>query len=359
MGTNNDLYVYIIERTMAMRNPNGYGSVYKLSGKRRKPFVARKTNGFDDRGYPIYEIVGYYADRKEAIMALAAYNKNPLMIDSSQITFQEVFDLWKKQKYDSASATTVNGYNAAFKNSPSLHKMKFQDIKTLHMDDAILNCSLRLGSLRKMKILYQQLYAYAMANDIVAKNYADYVKLPDREENVTREIFTKSEIDKLFAVADTMPYVDSILTLIYTGLRPGEMLNLALDDINLKEMYFVVTKSKTEAGRGRAVPINEKLKPFFEKRFQDNKAYLFEHKGKKITYSYYYRSIFTPLMEELGLNVKHRPHDCRHTFATLLNNAGANKTSIKDIIGHSTVAMHEKVYTHKDIEELRKAIDLV
>lgn len=50
--------------------------------------------------------------------------------------------------------------------------------------------------------------------------------------------------------------------------------------------------------------------------------------------------------------MKHKPHDCRHTFATLLSNA--NATAIKKMIGHESYATTEKIYTHKNIEELRK-----
>ena len=46
-----------------MKNPNGYGSVVKLSGNRRKPYCARKTSGWNDKGYPIYSVIGYYANR--------------------------------------------------------------------------------------------------------------------------------------------------------------------------------------------------------------------------------------------------------------------------------------------------------
>ncbi|WP_146553674.1 tyrosine-type recombinase/integrase [Rummeliibacillus sp. SL167] len=55
----------------------------------------------------------------------------------------------------------------------------------------------------------------------------------------------------------------------------------------------------------------------------------------------------------------HRPHDCRHTFATLMDNADANKLSIKRIMGHASKDITDKVYTHKDIEQLLKAIDLI
>lgn len=57
--------------------------------------------------------------------------------------------------------------------------------------------------------------------------------------------------------------------------------------------------------------------------------------------------------------MKHTIHDCRHTFATLLSNANANKTTIAKIIGHSDYEITKNIYTHKDINELKKAIDLI
>ena len=65
-----------------MKLPNKYGSVYKLSGKRRKPWAVRKTVGWKQvpekmKSYPIYEFIGFYATRSEALQALAAYNEDP------------------------------------------------------------------------------------------------------------------------------------------------------------------------------------------------------------------------------------------------------------------------------------------
>lgn len=341
-----------------MRLPNGYGSVHKLSGKRRRPYIAKKTIRFDDRGYPVYQIIGYYEERKQAMLALAEFNKNPLAIDADKITFAELFEIWKAKKFDGATTSTINGYNAAFKNSPSLHDMKFADIKTMHLDNAITNCKLGHGSLKKMKVLYQQLFAYAMANDIVTKDYSEYVKLGENKDKPVRIPFSQQEIDKLFMAEPTTPYIDTILILIYTGIRPGELINLRPDDVNLAEKYFIVTESKTEAGQNRPVPIHAAILPYFERRMAAKTKYLImAPKNKQMSYDYYYRSIFQPIMEQLDMD--HRPHDCRHTFATLLNNKGANSTSIKNMIGHTSFAFTEKTYTHKDIEELRKAIDLL
>ena len=79
-----------------MRLPNGYGSVVKLSGNRRKPFMIRKTKGFNDKGHPIYTIIGYAETREEGLQLLADYNKNPYDVDASKITLEDLFEKFKK-----------------------------------------------------------------------------------------------------------------------------------------------------------------------------------------------------------------------------------------------------------------------
>lgn len=70
-----------------------------------------------------------------------------------------------------------------------------------------------------------------------------------------------------------------------------------------------------------------------------------------------YLDHFKTLMDQLGM--KHKPHDCRHTFATLMSNAGADMVSLQKIIGHASYNTTANTYTHKDIDELKKAIDLI
>ena len=58
------------------------------------------------------------------------------------------------------------------------------------------------------------------------------------------------------------------------------------------------------------------------------------------------------------LEMKHTPHECRHTFRTKLDSAGANKKSIDLMMGHKSKDVGERIYTHKTIEELKEAIEL-
>lgn len=81
-----------------MRLPNGYGSVYKLSGNRRKPWVARKTIGFNEKAYPIYKIIGYYSSKANALEALVEYNKDPFDLDTVKMTFTDVFKDFYEEK---------------------------------------------------------------------------------------------------------------------------------------------------------------------------------------------------------------------------------------------------------------------
>lgn len=55
----------------------------------------------------------------------------------------------------------------------------------------------------------------------------------------------------------------------------------------------------------------------------------------------------------------HTTHDCRHTCATLLDNFGANPNAIRRILGHAGGDVTDRVYTHKAIRQLRKAINLI
>ena len=90
------IFVLIFKKGTFMRLPNSFGSVYKLSGKRRKPWAARKTVGWKTiedtmQCHPVYAFIGYYATRAEALQALTAYNENPYDLKADTITFKEVY----------------------------------------------------------------------------------------------------------------------------------------------------------------------------------------------------------------------------------------------------------------------------
>ena len=80
-----------------MKLANGVGTVYKLSGNRRNPYIVRKTVGWDidtktGKRKQQYITIGYAPTRAKGLEMLMDYNKNPYDIEASKITFAEVFE---------------------------------------------------------------------------------------------------------------------------------------------------------------------------------------------------------------------------------------------------------------------------
>lgn len=104
-----------------MKLPNGFGSVYKLSGRRRRPWVAAKTFGweFDEKGQKVkqkQQAIGYYATRQEAMTALVQYNENPYDLNFNKTTFSEVYEKWSEEYFPTLSnASSIRTITAAYK----------------------------------------------------------------------------------------------------------------------------------------------------------------------------------------------------------------------------------------------------
>ena len=91
-----------------MRMPNSFGSVYKLPGKRRRPYVARKTMGYTAEGQQIKKIIGYSETKQGAIQLLADYNNNPFDVDIAGISVIRLFDQWLPWKIKTSDIMTKN-----------------------------------------------------------------------------------------------------------------------------------------------------------------------------------------------------------------------------------------------------------
>ncbi len=342
-----------------MRNPNGYGTIEKLSGNRRKPYGVRVTIGWDDvNDVPIRKYLSYFELAKDAQIFLAKYNENPYLYLNKQ-TFEQVYESWSATKYPTIAESSVNTYTNAFSYCSSLLKLEMIDIKLIHLQNAVDSADDKYPTKCKIISFLNQVCDYAMKNDIIMKDYSKFLTPGVNNQESSSSPFSKDEIDRLWqAYNDGIKWVDVVLMLIYTGFRIGAFLNIKLSDINMEEKY-IIGGIKTEAGKNRIVPIHHKIYPIIEKIIAENKSeYLvYNHKYNKMTYSNFQRDKFMKLMD--FLDMKHTIHDTRHTFATLLNNADANHTSIKKLVGHKNFTTTEKIYTHKDIEELRKAVEKI
>ena len=338
-----------------------------MSGKRRKPYMVRKTAGWEydpekDKMVQKYLIVGYAATRAEGLQMLAEYNQNPFDVKASKATFQEVYDQWSKAKFPTISKSNVHGYEASYKVCGTLYNRTFKDIRLVDLQFVVDTCGKNYPTLKKLKSLFNQLYGFAIKNDICSKDYSQYVdiarykdKNPDKRD---RTKFDRGEIDRLWELSAD-PYYQIVLMLIYNGCRISELLNVKKADVHLDEQYFDVVKSKTENGI-RKVPIADKVLPFYRAWYEGSECDRLLHTPDQEPFDYrnYYDSYWTPLMEQIGF--EHKPHDTRHTCISMLAEAHVDQTMIKKIVGHSgAMTLTERVYTHLDIQALVEAINQI
>ena len=336
-----------------MKNPNGYGSVVRLSGNRRRPFTARKTTGWNDKGQPIYLTIGYYASREEGMIALAEYNKNPYDIDKRNISLKELYQKWSETILPKLGKSLQSSLKSAYKHMNKLNELKYRDIRSFQMQDTIDNCGCGYSTQAAIKNLWGYLDRFAMEMDVIQKMYSVLTtSAPVTESN--RTPFTEDEIKTLWEHAEE-PWVDTVLIMLYSGWRIIEFLTLETANVDM-DNQTMKGGVKTRNGKDRIVPIHPAVLKFIEARFNPTSKYLITDQGKPMSEEYY-RDIFKDTLSRYG--IKHTPHETRHTFRTRLDSAGANKKCIDLMMGHKSKDVGERVYTHKTLEELRTAIELI
>lgn len=365
-----------------MKNPNGWGSVYNLNGKkskdskkrpnRRKPWVALAPAYMADGKY-VKRTIGTFATRAEAMNALEKYrNKSPKDITKMKMTFGEIWlDYCQSNKYKNLSKSTQDCYRAAFSKFAPLHRKEFAQIRTGEFQ-AIIDEYATLGqsrsSLNNIKVVCDLISEYAIKNDIIAKSYSQFIEMPKKEKSGKRAL-TDLEVQKIkLGAQNGVPYADWLLILCYTGWRISEMLELTQFQYDRKAQTLT-GGNKTEAGKNRVVPVHPYIQPYVEKWANLGGETIFcravqadggeDAKYVKVTADYFRKHILPTLLENLGLDPTIKPHECRHTFVTNLQKNGANKAYIQRLVGHSSKDVTDQVYTHADLDALRRTIEML
>ncbi|MEZ7499197.1 tyrosine-type recombinase/integrase [Flavobacterium sp. Arc3] len=153
-----------------------------------------------------------------------------------------------------------------------------------------------------------------------------------------------------------------IIDLFYTtGIRRTELIHLKISDISFANGTIKVLGKRNKERILPILPIVvEQLSLYIRERshvesIRDFDCLFIAKKGLKLNESFVYRlinSYFSPVSEK----VKKSPHILRHTFATHLLNNGADLNSVKELLGHSSLASTQ-VYTHNSLAELKKVYE--
>ena len=148
-----------------------------------------------------------------------------------------------------------------------------------------------------------------------------------------------------------------IIDLLYTsGMRRAELIHLKMQNINLSAATIKVLGKRNKERIIPVLPIViDQFSSYIKERRSlevvDSDYFFLTKKGLKLNESFVYRLINT-YFSTVSEKVKKSPHILRHTFATHLLNNGADLNSVKELLGHSSLASTQ-VYTHNSLSSLK------
>lgn len=297
---------------------------------------------------------------------LSDYNKAMFSIETENApTFEELFHKYYLDKFGQEyghkgeKKSMENSMSAAYKNSKKLHDTPFRNIKADQIQEIVDSVAEKrsYSSAELVITLFNQVSNYALANDLIEKNYTQFVRIKIEDDDEHGVPFTEEEIESLWANKDK-PFVDTILIYCYSGFRINELAQMPLEDINLKEKTFK-GGLKTKYSRERTVPIHSKVYDLVKNRYNKKFKSLIYHDGEKNISESKYRKHFDKALKECGIMEKHTPQDCRHTCNSMLIKAKADRVIRYKIMGHSGKDINEKVYSHLTVEQLREELEKI
>ena len=377
-------------KTKYPKLPNGWGQIRHLGKGRRNPYgvYPPATEEYDNGQKKTPPALCYVSDRMVGLAVLTAYhagtykpgdevliekqmrttevgkkfferiladyNKAMFQIEpESSPTFKEVFEKYYLDKFEveydheGPKKGMEASMTAAYKNSRQLHDVPMRDIKAEDFQSALDAVCARLAhsSAELVLTLFHQVSRYALANDLIDKDYSAFVRIKSPDDDEHGVPFSEDDLKTLWKHRDD-DIVEMLLIMCYSGYRISEYKTM---DINLKDMYFQ-GGLKTQAGKNRIVPIHSAILPLVRKRLRRCGALL------PVSDALFRKRMYSTLLD-LKIE-KHTPHDCRHTFSALCERYEVREADRKRMLGHA-LDLTNGVYGHRTVEELRAEIEKI
>ena len=323
-----------------MRRPNGCGGVRKLSGKRRHPYQAVVSAGkyIVNNEVRIKQVsLGCYATKKEALEALGQWQASHLRADLMYMTVRDIYNEIK----DSWTPAMLIHMRAVFKRYEVLADMKLCNIKTFTIESVELP-PLSQSTHNAIRMFWHAIFIFGIENDIVVKDYSQYIKFKETKDKVKKEIFTPDEIkilkqEKLFRI------------LLYTGMRINELLSMKKENVYKEDgvLCFHVLDAKTEAGN-RIIPVHSAIMKDIKNSGPRIVKMAYMTASRKLDF----------YIEKYNFG-KHTLHDFRRTFASYAKSCGVDEYYRKCLMGHAQGNITDSVYTQAFVKDLKDQIEKI
>lgn len=365
--------------------------------------VMAKTKKRDDGRYQKNITVGRNADgsyirktvyantQKELekkIHDLTTQLNSGIRIQENTITFAQMADLWLNVYHPQASVTWKYQNEQLLRNYlvPSIGGMLITELHQLHLQMIITNMAkkgLSTSSMNKVKNIAHAVMQKAVGSDLIMRNPFVDIEVPSIRPT-QRLPLTPEQVEIVTRNWEGHRWGIGAMIMLYAGLRRGELFALEWSDIDFKKRVIHVDKAlcifkgtsflkgpKSEAGI-RDVPIPDILYNALCKVRGIGGLVCPSVHGEIISYSSYKRGwdSYMNYLNECagGSNAKggqpHKQvfesftaHQLRHTYATILFDAGVDVKSAQRFLGHADIEVTLEIYTHLSSYKVEKAVD--
>ena len=208
-------------------------------------------------------------------------------------------------------------------------------------------------------------YRFLLYHNYIDTDPSELIEMPKKELHLP-DVLSVEEINAMIAQIDLSTNEGhrnrAIIEMLYgSGLRVSELVELKLSNMYREEGYMLIQGKGSEQ---RLVPISPEAEKWFGFWMQDRAhwdikpeytdiAFLNRY-GRQLTRAMVF-TIIKDLTRKAGIQKTVSPHTLRHSFATHLLQNGADLRIIQQLLGHENITTTE-IYTHVDIQDLRKAI---
>lgn len=324
---------------------NGQGTVYKRSSGK---WQAEVTLGYyykNGKRFRKKLTKGGFEKKKDAVAYLSVLFGEKEK--KKHITVSELWELFKNSKYEKLSSSKKTAYNIAYKKIEN--ELGYQNIDELNVTDLQQIVDKKGASYytkRDIKNLLSHFYKLALQDDYCDRNKAAYIILPELKTE-EREIFSDNDINILWNdfEASNSIITSHILIMLYTGMRPGEMLTIKKENINL-EQQFLTGGIKTKKSRNRKIIIPNKILPLVKQLILSGESKLLT----PYTSDSDFYDDWIKKRTELGLSARLVPYCCRHTYITRLTSLKISPAMLQELAGHEDYDTTLD-YTHLSVAE--------
>ena len=377
-----------------VRHVKNVGSVY--FDNTTSQWTGQVENGKYANGRVKYKRF-YSTSQEDVILKMKEFIKKTQLIDQDKtdtnlILVKDFFENYlvniKKAKLKPTSYTR-DCLTCRSNILPYIGEYYLTDLNTKIIQNELINALLAKGyshsTIHKAYILTNECLRYAYKQEIIPKNPCDFVEEPQKKIfSQTKDIrfFNDEEIQdfKLAALTQengTFVYNNglALVSLIYTGLRSGELLALKWKDIDFENNYIkvhsniavfynensdreVVVQDGTKTRKSRIVHMTKSASKYLSelKELRNPKAsdYVVITKGVRDSSSL--KQTYLLICKRANINNPQGLHTLRHTFASLMIRKGVDIKIISEMLGHASVSFTYNTYVHLIEEEKAKII---